>query len=280
MQKKIRKFISGFWSISLGIFIMGAGMIIDFFGVQGAGLVGFIAFMFLAIYQAVLPRIELNKLKTTIPNIVVKRAYPKKNVETVDFVYFDPTNGDVQNRYSGGTVSAWEYKPAIRDKLGSTDNSEIETTQQTYVVIDFANEPEAELEGQDAIDVIAKIQYKDGQGNHIFEKEIRGLWQGNEPSRYVSQKQDYEFTQMTLPSNGDERSLCIAIKNIDDEDCYAYTLDSYQNSKFLRRNDLKLGHGVITVEILLVAKNLKSGKAFSFRLVNPGKNRDVSISAT
>jgi hypothetical protein len=159
MGRQIRKFFSSFWSISLGIVVMGAGMILDFYGVQGAGIAGVIAFMILAVYQAILPRIELNKLKTTIPNIVVKKAYAKKNIETSDFVYFDPINGNVQNRYSGGTVGAWEYKPAIREKHGSTDNSKVEPTQQTYVVIDFANEPEAELVGQDAVDVFAIIKY-------------------------------------------------------------------------------------------------------------------------
>lgn len=280
MEKQIKKFLSSFWSITLGAVIMGAGMTLDFYGVQGAGVVGVVAFMILAIYQAVQPRIEFNKYKTTIPNIVVKNTYIKKNVETTDFVYFDPTSGDVQNRYSGGTVSAWEYKPAIRDKHGSTDNSEIEITQQTYMVIDFANEPEAEVEGQDAIDVIAKIQYKDIQGNNILGKSINGLWQGNEPSRYVSQKQDYEFTQITLPANGDVRSLCVAIKNTLDEDCYAYSLDSYTNSIFLKKEELKLGRGVINIEVFVKAKNFISGKTFTFRVVNAGKNRELSITAT
>ena len=255
-------------------------MVIDYFGVQGARLIGIVAFMFLAVYQAVLPRIELNKLKTTIPKIIVKKAYTKKNVETVDFVYNDPTSGKVQYRYSGGTVDASEYKPAIREKHGTTDNSEIETAKQTYVVIAFANEPEAKLEGQDAIDVVAKLKYKNNLGKYIFSEEIKGLWQGNEPSRYVSEKQDYEFTQITIPANGDERLLCVAVKHIDDEDCFAYTLDSYQNSKFLKRNELNLGNGVISVEVHLSGKNFKTEKPYLFRIVNPGKNRDISIAVT
>lgn len=280
MDKKHKKIISDYYPVIFGSIIMGAGMTLDFYGVQGAGIFGVVAFMILAIYQAVLPRIELNKYKTTIPNIVVKNAYIKKNVETTDFVYFDPKSGDVQNRYSGGTVGAWEYKPTIRNKHGSTDNSEVETTQQTYVVIDFANEPEAKIEGQDAIDVIAKIQYKDVQGNSILGKVIKGLWQGNEPSRYVSQKQDYEFTQTTLPANGDIRSLCVVIKNAFDEDCYAYSLESYTNSIFLKKEELKLGRGVIEIEVFVNAKNFISGKTFTFRVVNAGKNRELSITAT
>lgn len=277
---KAKKFLSDFWSITLGVLIMVAASIIDYFGVEGADLIGFIAFVFLASYQSIQPRIELNKLKATLPNIVVKRAYPKKNVETVDFVYYDRNSGDIQSRYPGGTVSSLEYKPAIREKYGTTDNSEIETTKQTYVVIDFANEPDAEIEGQDAIDVIAKLKYKNNQGENLLGTEIKGLWQGNEPSRYVNQKQDYEFTQVTLPANGDERSICLAVKNIDDEDCFAYSLDSYQNSKFLKRSELAMGKGVILVEVHLTGKNFKTKKPFIFRIVNPGKGRDISITAT
>jgi hypothetical protein len=279
MTKKIKRFISDFWSVSLAIIIMGAGMVLDYFGVEGAKIFGVVAFIVLSIYQAVMPRIELNKLKAKYPNIIVRGAYPRKNVETVDFVYYDPKDGSAQSRYSGGTVGAWEYKPAIREKYGTTDNSEAEIAKQTYIVIDFVNEPEAEIEGQDAVDVVAKLKYKNGQGKYIFSKEIKGLWQGNEPSRYVNQKQDYEYTQMTLPANGDERSLCIAIKNVDDEDCFAYTLESYQNATFLKRADLCLGSGVILVEVYLSGKNLKTQKPYLFRIVNPGKNRDVTVNA-
>lgn len=275
---KVKRFFSDYGLALLGAFILGAELALDWFGVhvENGFSLAFAIFAILLFIQAIKPQIELNKLLRSRPRIVVKNAYPKKNVPTTDFIITDPNTKTITSRYSGGTVLPTEYKPAFRTKYGDADNSDVETTEQTYVLVEFQNNPERRGEVHHAIGVIARIKYYDDKGNNILGKEIKGLWAGIEPSRLIAPKEDYEFTQVTIPASGDERILCIGVKHKDDEDCYAYTLESYQGGEFLKSEDLKLGIGVIRAEITLSGSNLDD-MAFSFRLVNPGKGRDITI---
>ncbi|MCJ7584315.1 MAG: hypothetical protein MUO30_06045 [Anaerolineales bacterium] len=276
---RIRRFFSDYGIGLLGILILVAELILDLLGVhiENGFSFSFGIFVVLLVIQAIKPQAELNKLLNSRPHIVVKKAYPRRNVPTTDFVFYDHAGmADVVDRYAGGTGIAMDYKPAVRQIYGDTDSSDVEITEQTYVLVEFQNNPERRAKVHDAVEVIARIRYHNDKGDDILGKEIKGLWAGREPSRLTVPKEDYEFTQMTIPANGDERILCIGIKQKDDEDCFAYSLESYRGGKFLKNDDLKLGAGVIRVDITLSGSNLDD-VPFSFRLVNPGKGRDITV---
>lgn len=277
-MNRVKRFFSDYGLALLAAFILGGEYVLDWSGlhIENGFSWAFAIFSILLIFQTIKPRIELNKFLNSRPSIIMKRAYPKKNVLTTDFIITNPFTGVITDRYSGGTVSPSEYKPAFRSKFGTTDNSDVESTEQTYVLVEFKNNPQRRLEIHDAIDVIATINYYNDKGNNILGKEIKGLWSGVEPSRLIRPKEDYEFTQITIPANGDERILCIGVKNRDDENCFAYTLESYKGVEFLRSEALNLSVGLIRVEIILSGRNLDDSP-FSFRLVNPGKGRDITI---
>jgi hypothetical protein len=240
-------------------------------------VLGFLIIAFVLLRKYYLYERKIDTFENARPNIIVKKVYQKRNIKTTDFVRINPNPQDSPTRDSGGTGVPAQYLVAYRDIYGTTNGTTTETIEQTYIVIDFANNPERRVEVHDAIDVIARINYFDERGNNILGREIKGLWEGVEPTRISQPKPNYELTQTIIPSNGDERSLCIGIKYRNDQDCYAYALESYSNTEFLKNENLNLKMGIARVEIVLSGRNLDSTKPFIFRLINPGIGRDILV---
>jgi hypothetical protein len=235
----------------------------------------FIVFCFL-VYRRIYELTEKNdSFENSCPKVVVNKAYVQKNVKTTDFVSI--INGIEQIRNTGGTQEPSIYNEALRNRQGSTKSFIPVEEEQSYIVIEFKNNPERRNEIHNANGVIARINYFDDADNNILKREIKGLWAGSEPSATPDSKPYYIFNKIDMPASGDERILCVALKNRAEQDCYSYAYESYTgNNKFLKNNNLNLGMGTIRVDILLSGDNLDD-TPFRFRIVNPGIGREVSI---
>lgn len=280
MENKLKDFFSDYWPTISAFAVLIFSALLDLLGIQSVSLPTVVWFQLLLIIilfgvQAVKPQAKLRKYINSRPKVYVKRTYINKNVSTTDFIIKNPDSEIVSERYPGGTISPNEYKPAFRAKHGTTEDSYTETIDQAYALIDFVNNPDVKKNVHNADRVIARINYYTENGNEILKREVKGFWSQNpEPSRIVAPQPD--ISEIDIPANGDERTLCIAVKNKEEVDCFAYSSDSYKNSEFLKRPDLRLGTGTIIVHVTLSGVHLDN-IVFRFRLVNPGGGRDISI---
>ncbi len=307
MSKNRRQVTSVWWKVAVG----GAGAVvwavpqaISLFrdsplltGWKAYGLlVASVLVIGAVIWQLVDTELALRGLQTSRPQISVNGIDIRKGVRTTDFVTKIPRSltgyeayagGAVTQapdqkdnpapRYTGGTGSSYGYIPAFREQHGSTSSIEAETREQTYAVINFANNPERRADVHDAKSVVARIRYFDRDRKDLLGREIRGLWAGYEPTTDAVRKRDSEYTTIDIPANGDIAPLCIAVKSRDDVDCYAYCLDSYVDGvTFLCNEQLRLRGGLIMVQVVIAASNMDD-VTFTFRLTNPGRGRDISL---
>ena len=181
------------------------------------------------------------------------------------------------DRYSGGTLPYTEYTEAVRTKYGDTDNIEIETARQTFALVDFVNNPATKIGAHNAERVVARINYYDEKGNNILGHEVKGKWSQNpEPSRIIVPQPAFIPAETDIPINGDERTLCIALKNRNEPEWYAFGINSYSNSILLKQPEMKLVAGTIKVEINLSGVYLDEIR-FCFRLENPGQDENITI---
>ncbi len=282
MKDRIKNFFSDYWPSIVAVFLFFLGLGKEIIEIQNLNFplvtwIKLLLILVLAIIQIVKPQRELNAYKNSRPKIEVSKTFIRKNVPTTDIVRKDRDSDTITDRYSGGTLNPHNYLPLYRSMYGSTDNSETEIIEQTYALVEFVNNPATKRAVHNAERVVAHITYNNEKNENLLRKEITGFWSQNpEPSLIHPPQTSYSLTEIDIPANKNERTLCIALKNRAESDCYAYNSESYSNSVLLKRPDMNLGVGTILVKVVLTGVYLDD-VTFWFRLVNPGLGRDITI---
>lgn len=138
--------------------------------------------------------------------------------------------------------------------------------------ISFANKPKRNTELNHAIGLNAQLTYKDVDGN-ILVGPIYAHWSNpNKPSN-KKEALDDRFIYEELDSSGVPKSIYLAIKNLPNKSCYAFSNLSYIEG--FENPDFCLDSKIIDLDISLKGERVK--KYFRCRIYNDGENFPLRI---
>ncbi len=140
------------------------------------------------------------------------------------------------------------------------------------------NKPATSTSESDAKDVYSMITYYDSDGKEELIDNIFGNW--NEkgyhsfPKQMLQQPQASDSREITLKSTGLPCQLILAIKHKEDDNCYAFGVDSLRYT-WLKNPRYELKGRKFQISIRLVGKDVS--KTFKFQLSNRGKGGGMEI---
>ena len=162
--------------------------------------------------------------------------------------------------------------------------AEVTTLHYRLLQIWFRNLPRDTHPTSHAIakSVSAEIAFLDGAGEEKLFDEIQGQWAETEAPTWISPKKLGEGNpRIGMEPGYSSYKLIIALKFIDEEECYPYALEHFGGSyaqsleTYGRNPKMALPKGSFQVRVRLLGINVK--EEFKFELTNPGISGNMEL---
>jgi hypothetical protein len=213
------------------------------------------AFLGISWYSLVVILFILVSLGTIVQQAIVNSRF-SRSLPNIKVLFYD-------NQF--GAVTHWN--PRTKEILYA--GSPIFT--RLYI----ANDPKTSVYGMKANDVTAHIEVRDGKNKLIYPPLI-GRWSDTDEI-YKEGVDKALIEQISLPPNGRARLLDIGLKYLGEDEFYLYNNETPVKPQIpgFRDQDRKLGVGEYNVKVRV--RGEKTDKTFNLRLINPGKEKVVSL---
>jgi hypothetical protein len=215
--------------------------------------------------------IELNKIKSTIPNLVFTEPYVKKYSMTE----FRHKTDDSQSMVAGTATVTVSYTPGLRD-IGSTDNYEDVTESYLIAFALVENKKEQNKEVVTSLSTHAVLDFFK-EDTTIIRKGVDARWADTkEPSyTWLNPTEESYYLQKDIPAGTTEK-LCLVTRREKGGDCYIFNLETYQGNK-VERKELLIGKGLFFVKIIVRNANPTNDLEGWFEIKNFGEKNDLQI---
>ncbi len=167
-------------------------------------------------------------------------------------------------------------------KVGAGDTEETATIHYRLLQIWFRNQADNPTEDAIARNVSAEIEFWDREGKEKLFDEVRGQWAETRAPNWISPETLGEGNpRIDMEPGYSSYKLMVALKFIDEEECYPYALEHFGGSyaqsleTYGRNPKMALPKGSFRVRVRLLGINVK--EEFKFELTNPGSSGNMEL---